>query len=70
MGFEGKTFSSFGSSQRAGCGMLSSTYEDVLKDGKETLKMYERSLKLLHYAVNRLAGDEKTKYESLYNRDR
>lgn len=52
MGFEAKIFSSFGRDRHSGCGMLKSEYLDVSPDGETTLKKYNESLDLLHYALH------------------
>lgn len=54
MGFETKIFSSFGSNQNSGCGMLRSEYIDVDEDGEKTIEQYTDSLRLLNYAINEL----------------
>ena len=54
MGFETKIFSSFGSNQHSGCGMLRSEYVDVDEDGEKTKELYKDSLRLLNYAISEL----------------
>ena len=56
LGFETKIFSSFGSNQHSGCGMLRSEYVDVDEDGEKTKELYEDSLRLLNYAISELGG--------------
>lgn len=56
LGFETKIFSSFGSNQHSGCGMLRSEYVDVDEDGENTKNLYTDSLRLLNYAISELDG--------------
>lgn len=50
MGFEGKTFSSFGDSEQSGCGMLNSTTESMNEIGKKTIEHFNASVNLLNRA--------------------
>lgn len=50
MGFEGKTFSSFGDSEQSGCGMLNSTTESMNEIGKTTIEHFNASIDLLNKA--------------------
>lgn len=50
MGFEGKTFSSFGDSEQSGCGMLDSTTESMNEIGKKTIEHFNASVNLLNKA--------------------
>lgn len=56
-GFEAKTFSSFGSDKNAGCGMLKSVYIDAAKDGPKTIARFNKSLSVLHYAIQELKAE-------------
>lgn len=46
-GFEGKIFSSFGDSDKSGCGMLDSTDESIEEPGSATIMHFNRAVKLL-----------------------
>lgn len=49
-GFEGKIFSSFGDSDKSGCGMLDSIDNDVSEIGNTTISQFNESVKLLNEA--------------------
>lgn len=49
-GFEGKIFTSFGSAQNAGCGMLSSTYENIQPLGNGSIRHFNKAVDLLKEA--------------------
>lgn len=49
-GFEGKIFSSFGESQRSGCGMLDSEDKEIEPVGEQTIIHFNRSVELLKKA--------------------
>lgn len=49
-GFEVKLFASFGDSQQSGCGMLSSSTDDLERAGKNTIAHFNNSVSLLHEA--------------------
>lgn len=46
-GFDGKIFKSFGGTQRAGCGMLSSVPHDRQEPGQTTIRHYNKAVELL-----------------------
>ncbi|MBC5712951.1 metallophosphoesterase [Roseburia sp. BX1005] len=46
-GFEGKIFSSFGDSDKSGCGMLDSMDESIEEPGSATIMHFNRAVKLL-----------------------
>lgn len=50
MGFEGKTFSSFGDNEQSGCGMLNSTNESMSTIGKKTVEHFNAAINLLNKA--------------------
>ena len=47
MGFESKLFTSFGEGEEAGCGMLTSSLNDLNKAGTTTMKHYGNAVDLL-----------------------
>lgn len=49
-GFDGKIFTSFGGTQRAGCGMLSSAADDMQAPGNTTITHYNTAVNLLKEA--------------------
>ena len=49
-GYEGKLFTSFGDSERSGCGMLASSIEDMEDAGNGTIKQFNSSVDLLQEA--------------------
>lgn len=49
-GYEGKLFTSFGDSERSGCGMLSSYVEDMEEAGTKTIEQFNQSVELLKQA--------------------
>lgn len=53
-GFEGKIFTSFGDNQQSGCGMLSSSIEDMETIGSTTTSHFNRAVELLHDAESYL----------------
>lgn len=59
-GYEGKLFTSFGDSECSGCGMLSSSIEDMEEVGDRTIKQFNSSVELLQeaklYIENKLLG--------------
>ncbi|MGN0245177.1 MAG: metallophosphoesterase [Lachnospiraceae bacterium] len=50
MGFEGKIFSSFGESQRSGCGMLDSGDDEIELVGEQPIMHFNRAVELLEKA--------------------
>lgn len=54
MGFESKLFTSFGEGEEAGCGMLTSSLNDLNKPGTTTMKHYGNAVKLLMKAKEEL----------------
>lgn len=46
-GYEGKLFTSFGDSELSGCGMLSSSIEDMEEAGNTTIQQFNRAIELL-----------------------
>lgn len=57
MGFEGKTFSSFGDSEQSGCGMLNSTMESMNEIGEQTINHFNAAVDLLNKAKEELAKE-------------
>lgn len=55
MGFEGKTFSSFGDNEQSGCGMLNSSVDSMNEIGKKTMEHFNTSVNLLNRAKEELA---------------
>lgn len=55
MGFEGKTFSSFGDNEQSGCGMLNSTTDSMSEIGKTTIEHFNAAITLLNKAKEELA---------------
>ena len=53
-GFEGKLFSSFGDSEQSGCGMLSSSLDNIETPGSTTNKHFNNTLDLLNEAIDAL----------------
>lgn len=51
-GFEVKLFSSFGDSERSGCGMLASSTDDITLPGNKTKSQFNKSLELLNEAIS------------------
>ena len=51
-GFEGKIFTSFGDNQQSGCGMLSSSTNDMEAVGTKTIKHFNKAIDLLEEAKN------------------
>lgn len=49
-GYEGKLFTSFGDSEQSGCGMLSSSIEDMEEAGTTTIEQFNQSVELLNEA--------------------
>jgi hypothetical protein len=47
MGYECKLFTSFGEGEEAGCGMLTSSLNDLNKPGMTTMKHYANAVDLL-----------------------
>lgn len=56
-GFEGKIFTSFGDNQQSGCGMLSSSNEDMETTGSTTISHFNRAVELLHDAESYLISE-------------
>lgn len=54
MGFEGKTFSSFGDNEQSGCGMLNSTDESMSTIGKKTIEHFNAAIDLLNKAKSEI----------------
>ncbi|MHB8130804.1 MAG: metallophosphoesterase [Mobilitalea sp.] len=50
MGFEGKTFSSFGDSEQSGCGMLNSTTDSMSEIGVKSIEHFNAAVDLLNRA--------------------
>ena len=55
-GFEAKLFSSFGDSEQSGCGMLSSSTDDIALPGNKTKSQFNKSIELLNEAIAVLDG--------------
>ncbi len=55
-GFEAKLFSSFGDSEQSGCGMLSSSTNDIASLGNKTKSQFNKSIELLNEAIVTLDG--------------
>lgn len=53
-GFEGKTFSSFGDSEKSGCGMLDSTFDKMEEIGCKTISHFNTALELLNDAIQKV----------------
>ena len=53
-GFEGKTFSSFGDSEKSGCGMLNSTFDKMEEIGSKTISHFNTALELLTDAIQKV----------------
>lgn len=49
-GFEGKIFSSFGESDKSGCGMLDSNEDEIAAAGNTTIECFNRAVELLKEA--------------------
>lgn len=49
-GFEGKVFSSFGDTQQSGCGMLTSSCDDMEEVGNKTIAHFNHAVELLNEA--------------------
>ena len=49
-GYEGKLFTSFGDSAQSGCGMLSSTTDDMEEAGVRTIEQFNQSVELMNEA--------------------
>lgn len=50
-GFEAKLFSSFGDSEHSGCGMLSSSTENITDPGNKTNSQFNKAVELLNEAI-------------------
>lgn len=55
-GFEAKLFSSFGDSEQSGCGMLSSSMDNITLPGNKTKSQFNKSLELLNEAISAVDG--------------
>lgn len=54
MGFEGKTFSSFGDNEQSGCGMLNSSDESMSEIGTKSIEHFNATVELLNRAKEEL----------------
>lgn len=56
MGFEGKTFSSFGDNEQSGCGMLNSNTDAMHEPGEKTIEHFNAAVNLLNSAKRSQQG--------------